>query len=422
MSDTGVGIEPGKLALIFEPFVQADSSTSRRYGGTGLGLTICHRLVTLMGGDCGVTSQLGEGSTFWFTVAVSADRVRKGDDPEPLGGVLALDDRARMEGALASSRLLLAEDNLINQKVALSMLSDAGCHIDVVETGAAAVRAVEAHRYDAILMDCQMPELNGFEATAAIRAHEIDSDRRTPIIGITAGARREDRERCMAGGMDGYLAKPVRKDVLLVAVGRAIGAGDCLQHMDSGALLGDRDRAGGSAHRSGLGPGAQHEELRTAGELAGAAGSDDAVPDGRVPNVTAVPEGAEGPAAERPDAPPRVLVVDDDEVSQDVTVLMLDHLGVRADVAGNGVEALDALVTATYDVVLMDIQMPEMDGLEASRRIRSDTKVDPQPVIIALTASGTPEEQRKFAQSGVDQYLAKPIRLELLAAALTAAG
>ena len=195
VSDTGVGIEPGKRALIFEPFVQADSSTSRRYGGTGLGLTICHRLVTLMGGDCGVTSQLGTGSTFWFTVAVSADRVRKGDDPEPLGGPLAVNDRARMEGALASSRLLLAEDNLINQKVALSMLSDAGCQIDVVETGAAAVRAVEARRYDAILMDCQMPELNGFEATAAIRAHEIDSGRRTP-----SSASRQGRAARTASG------------------------------------------------------------------------------------------------------------------------------------------------------------------------------------------------------------------------------
>ncbi len=103
-------------------------------------------------------------------------------------------------------------------------------------------------------------------------------------------------------------------------------------------------------------------------------------------------------------------------------MLMLEHLGVRADAAGSGVEALEALDRAAYDVVLMDIQMPEMDGLEASRRIRSDAKVDPQPLIIAVTASGTAEEQRKFVQAGVDQYLAKPIRLELLAAALTRAG
>jgi CheY-like chemotaxis protein len=122
-------------------------------------------------------------------------------------------------------RLLLAEDNLINQEVALAMLAGTGYRVDTVLNGAAAVDAVAGQDYDAILMDCHMPELNGYEATAAIRAHE-GSARHTPIIALTAGARREDRERCLAEGMDSYLGKPVSKDALLASVARSMAAAD----------------------------------------------------------------------------------------------------------------------------------------------------------------------------------------------------
>jgi signal transduction histidine kinase/HPt (histidine-containing phosphotransfer) domain-containing protein len=214
VSDTGAGIAADKLALIFQPFVQADSSTSRRYGGTGLGLAICGQLVALMRGECGVSSELGIGSTFWFTIRVPvADRVFVADQPAPV--------RAAPSSAPAGGRLLLAEDNLINQKVAVAMLSSVGYVVDTVGNGAEAVRAAGAHDYDAILMDCHMPELNGYEATAAIRAQE-GPRRHTPIIAMTAGARREDRERCLAEGMDSYLAKPVSKDALLALVAHSL--------------------------------------------------------------------------------------------------------------------------------------------------------------------------------------------------------
>jgi two-component system, sensor histidine kinase and response regulator len=356
VSDTGDGIDPDKLATIFQPFVQADTSTSRRYGGTGLGLAISKELVALMGGDCGVSSRLGEGSMFWFTIRVRTDgdrQVQRLPSPDPdLAGVsvLVVDDNATLrkvlteyltdfgsvvttagsgraalaalrtaategrpfalalidrtmpemdglalrdaivgdpalstrlvlmtglgrednDGADAESglsaslskpvhraelrrclrdalglqdaemprdgaapppaassgkhrlgQLLLAEDNLINQKVAVAMLSGAGYRVDTVLNGAAAVRAAAAQQYAAILMDCQMPELNGYEATAAIRLQE-GSTRHTPIIAMTAGARREDRDRCLAEGMDGYLAKPVSKDTLLALVARCV--------------------------------------------------------------------------------------------------------------------------------------------------------------------------------------------------------
>jgi two-component system, sensor histidine kinase and response regulator len=354
ISDTGIGVAPDKLGLIFQPFVQADTSTTRRYGGTGLGLAISGQLVALMGGECGVTSHVGEGSRFWFTICVhaNADEAAAGrpmPDPGLMGvralivernamqrGVLteyltawgmvvstadsgpsalttlkssalrgepipvALVDRSivgidglelknvivgdpalstrlvlipglgqgRYLGDAAESeicaslsrpvhredlrtclrvvlgldvpeeadrkaaagpsethagRLLLAEDNLINQKVAVAMLSRAGYRVDAVLDGAAAVEAAASEPYDAILMDCQMPELNGYEATAAIRARE-GSDRHTPIIALTAGARPEDRERCLAEGMDSYLSKPVSKEALLALVASSVKA------------------------------------------------------------------------------------------------------------------------------------------------------------------------------------------------------
>jgi two-component system sensor histidine kinase/response regulator len=357
VTDTGDGIAPDKLGLIFQPFVQADTSTSRKYGGTGLGLAISGQLVALMGGDCGMSSELDAGSTFWFTIRVHADAQQVASealsrDVELAGfAALVVDDNATqrevmteylgdwgmkvttaacgpaaieamrtaaflgrpfavafidrampgMDGlelidavggdplltvpvvlmiGLGEERelgeaeelgvcaflpkpvhrgelrtcarvalglevtaaapaaviaplprmsgrglILLAEDNLINQKVAVAMLSGAGYRVDTVVDGRAAVAAVDAQPYDAILMDCQMPELNGYEATAAIRAHE-GPDRHTPIIAMTAGARREDRDRCIAEGMDGYVAKPVSKDALLALVARSVKGHD----------------------------------------------------------------------------------------------------------------------------------------------------------------------------------------------------
>jgi PAS domain S-box-containing protein len=359
--DTGDGIEPEKIGVIFQPFVQADTSTSRLHGGTGLGLAITGHLVTLMGGDFGVTSCPGQGSTFWCTIPASAT---SGQDGEPasfhpdLAGLPALvvDDNASQRAVLsdylrgwgmlvtavdtaanalsalrdaagvgmpfavalldqsmpgmggvqlkdaivadASSatalvlmtdlawrydmtkpeaagfcaalskpvhennlldclhsalniadgvpsdhpvsppgtvagskvgRILLAEDNLVNQEVTVAMLSWAGYQVDTVLDGAAAVEANRARRYDLILMDCQMPELSGYEATAAIRAEE-GASRHTPIAAMTAGARSEDRELCLASGMDSYLAKPVKKDALLRFVAASIS--DWLQVSD----------------------------------------------------------------------------------------------------------------------------------------------------------------------------------------------
>jgi PAS domain S-box-containing protein len=240
VTDTGVGIAPEKQATIFDAFVQADMSTSRKYGGTGLGLAISRQLAELMGGQLGVHSELDSGSTFWFTIRVHTPSqaatsrskpVVAVDVADPAVGDVAVGSggqhRPSIPGAVDvpttrdAGRLLLAEDNLVNQKVALAMLSKAGFQVDTVLNGAEAVEAVKAERYDAILMDCQMPVLNGYEATAAIRALE-GPERHTPVIALTAGARREDRERCMAASMDHYLSKPINKVALLETVRRSL--------------------------------------------------------------------------------------------------------------------------------------------------------------------------------------------------------
>ncbi len=218
--DTGVGIRSDGIDTIFEPFVQGDTSTSRKFGGTGLGLAISAQLVALMGGVCGVTSSLGSGSTFWFTVVVQSPRSR----PTSSNTVAGTGASCLQNGSPRRGRVLLAEDNVVNEKVARAMLVSAGFEVDAVPNGAAAVAALERKTYDAVLMDCQMPELNGYEATELIRANE-GTGRNVPIIAMTAGARREDRDRCLAAGMDDYISKPVSKDALVAIVSHWLGAG-----------------------------------------------------------------------------------------------------------------------------------------------------------------------------------------------------
>jgi PAS domain S-box-containing protein len=213
VKDTGVGIPPEKQRLIFEAFTQADTSTTREYGGTGLGLTISQRLVELMGGRMWVESEVGRGSTFHFTARFGLAR---GEPTAPREVAPAAADRRRL-------RVLVAEDNLINQRLAVRLLEKAGHAVTVVETGLEAVAAVGREPFDLVLMDVQMPEMGGFEATAAIRAREKANGGHIPIVAMTAHAMKGDRERCLEAGMDDYVSKPVRADDLFDALTRVAG-------------------------------------------------------------------------------------------------------------------------------------------------------------------------------------------------------
>ncbi|MCA9550682.1 MAG: response regulator [Myxococcales bacterium] len=211
VSDTGIGMTHEQLERVFSPFVQADTSTSRRYGGTGLGLAISRRLVEAMGGVIRVKSELGKGSCFWFEVLLPVVDAPSSITVElPPAGPVA-----------PGLRILLAEDNVVNQRVAAQMLRQLEVEVDVVADGQAAIEAMKARHYDVVLMDVEMPEVDGRAATRWLRDHEhAEGEARTPVIALTAHAFLEDRDACFAAGMDDYLSKPVSKQALHDAIAR----------------------------------------------------------------------------------------------------------------------------------------------------------------------------------------------------------
>ncbi|MFN8634563.1 MAG: PAS domain S-box protein [Chloroflexota bacterium] len=224
VTDTGPGVAPDVLARLFQPFVQADGSTTRRFGGTGLGLAISKRLAHMLGGEIGVESEPGRGSTFWFTVRLAAEHGSETSAPAPPSQQVTV-ARAGDETLPDHHdvRILVAEDNIVNQKVAARMLARLGYHADLVANGREAVEALARIPYALVLMDCQMPEMDGYEATRRIRQAEAD-EWRTPIVAMTASAMQGDRDLCLAAGMDDYVAKPVRQSELAAVLERWVTA------------------------------------------------------------------------------------------------------------------------------------------------------------------------------------------------------
>jgi signal transduction histidine kinase/ActR/RegA family two-component response regulator len=211
VTDTGIGIPQAVVGKIFDAFAQADSSTTRRYGGSGLGLSICKRLVELMHGEIGVVTEVGKGSTFWFSI--------------PLVQGKATPSKMRAGGQVAAAkklRVLIAEDNSVNRVIAIKMVEKLGHSAIAVTNGVEAIDALRASRYDLVLMDCQMPELDGYEATRTIRTTRTIEQTSIPIIAMTANALQGDRERCLEAGMNEYVSKPMKTTDLRDVIDRIL--------------------------------------------------------------------------------------------------------------------------------------------------------------------------------------------------------
>jgi signal transduction histidine kinase/response regulator of citrate/malate metabolism len=367
--DTGIGIEEDVIPRLFQAFTQADESTTRRFGGTGLGLAICRRIVETMGGRVGVRSTVGKGSVFFFTVSFLKHAAEEnGDDAE----------RASLNGL----RALIIDDNETNRKVLHHQLDHWGVANLAVPDGLAALEALRAadasdNPFDVVLLDRQMPEMDGLMVAEAIRIAELSHLPRVVML-TSMGDRLNAAERARRG-LDACLIKPVKHSQLI----------HCLASLIAGMR-------------------------REAGRLAESARRRD--------SPTASPAAAPPPfLAER--GAIAILVAEDNAVNQKVAQLQLKKLGLSSDLVGDGLEALRALRQKPYSMVLMDCQMPHMDGFEATRLIRAEEAEGkatwPVPIhVIAMTANAMQGDREACLAAGMNDYISKPVALNELIAAL----
>jgi signal transduction histidine kinase/DNA-binding response OmpR family regulator/HPt (histidine-containing phosphotransfer) domain-containing protein len=342
--DTGIGIPADKLDRLFKSFSQVDASTTRQFGGTGLGLAISKRLVETHGGEIGVDSEPGIGSTFWFTV-----RLKRGE--EPVVHSLAAPER------LAGLRVLVVDDNRTNLQIVKQMLLRWGCHTLLADSAAAGMEQLYAaleqeQPIELVVLDYLMPEMDGLQFARAIRAApELGTPR---LLLLTSVAQRGDAAEIRQHGIDAYLAKPVTHSQLYNTLL---------------ALLGEP--TAGTPHI--------------------------------ITQYTPLDNSAERVRL-------RLLLVEDNEVNQQVALNMLRRAGLSADLATNGLEALEAVQQQAYDLVLMDVHMPELDGLEATRRIRALGGVYAVLPIVAMTANAMEGDRQACLSAGMNDYLAKPFK------------
>jgi signal transduction histidine kinase/DNA-binding response OmpR family regulator len=359
--DTGIGIAPEKLGLLFQEFTQADASTTRQFGGTGLGLAISKRLAELMGGNITVSSTPGEGSTFRFVLTLMTDSEAASKSPE------ARD--------LKDVHVLVVDDNEINRRVYAELLSGWGIRHEEVAGGREGLERLrralqEGDPYHMLLTDYNMPEMDG-----ELLVREMKKDktlRKTIAVMLSSSGRRGDAARCKEAGFAAYLTKPVRSsmlfDALATAWASALGG-------DSGVLITRHSVA--EAHAA-----APH--LR--------------------PEPTGEPATKELPAVWA-----RVLVVEDNVINQKVAKRLLEKLGCRVDLATNGKEAVDMVESMPFDAIFMDCQMPEMDGFQATRVIRGRQGSRERIPIIAMTAGVLDVERERCVSAGMDDFIPKPV-------------
>ena len=356
VSDTGIGIPNDRLDYIFEAFAQADASTTRRHGGTGLGLAISKQLAEMMGGQIGVEGEEGAGSTFWFTAVLE----KQPEDAQVL---------VPSPADLHSTRVLVVDTRETNRLVLKQQLLSLGCLHDEASDGNTAIEKLQAavaegDPFDIAVLNMRMREMDGETLGRRIKAEPVL--RGVALLMMTSVGRRGDVARLQQAGFSAYLSKPVTRSQLH----------DCLV-----SVLG----------------------LTTAQEVSH--------PESLVTTHS---------IAENKKRKIRILVAEDNIVNQEVALLILKKLGYRANAVANGEEAVKALESIPYDLVLMDCQMPEMDGYEATANIRGRQSTVPNPSIpiIAMTASTMEGDREKCLAAGMNDYVSKPVKPKDLADAL----
>ena len=349
VKDTGIGIPPEKMNRLFKAFSQVDSSVTRQYGGTGLGLVICKQLTEQMGGQMWVDSEVGIGTIFHFTITVPAAHI---EDDE-----LDLD-----HSLLAGKRLLIVDDNLTNCKVLNIQAKTWGMIPTTANSGEAALALLSQEPvFDLAVLDMQMPHMDGVSLAQEI--HQLPSYQDLPMVMLTSIGKGELSQVNVEQEFKALLHKPVKHIQLFNALN---------------TLLGGQRVAVHKAHP-------KHVELD---------------------------------AHQGDKHPLRILLAEDNSINQKLAIQQLKRIGYRADIVSNGLEAIEALERQAYDVVLMDMQMPEMDGITASQEIRQLLPPQQQPRIIAMTANAMQEDQERCLKAGMDDYISKPVDLEKLAFAL----
>ena len=361
--DTGIGISQEKLGLLFRKFTQADASTTRKYGGTGLGLAISKRLVELMGGTIGVISEIGEGSTFWLSL------------PLQFGPVS--DAPANPVAQLAGLRVLVVDGQKVIRDTLQAQICSWGMRGASAGTGEEALLALHSAAtqrdpYRIVIADLLIPGMDGTRLARTIKADPVLSA--AAVIMLTSVGQVSQVMRMRGSEMDASLTKPVRQAPLLNALAVVVSKRDG-NRMDS-------KPTGAARHESGA----------------------------------TLPETQPAFDPRLAESPPRVLVAEDNVVNQKVTIRMLERLGLHADVAGNGREAVEMSRMLPYDLVFMDCQMPEMDGWEATAEIRKREGLQRRISIIAMTAEALARD--RCIEAGMDDFIPKPVKFEDLAQVL----
>ncbi|HKU74335.1 MAG TPA: response regulator, partial [Pyrinomonadaceae bacterium] len=348
VSDTGIGISEAAQEKLFQPFTQADGSTTRKYGGTGLGLAISRQLVELMGGQIGLKSVIGKGSVFWFTASFEKQLEPVNTSPLDLN-------------VLAGLRVLIVDDNMTNRKILSHQLGSRGMRHVEAESGKSALALLRSaaatdEAFDLAILDLMMPGMDGFELARIIKRDP--SIAATPLVMLTSYGERGGSAAAQQLGIAAYLAKPIRQAALF----------ECLANV-----------------------------VRTP----------------HAAKILALPTKA--PAIEvKPASNKLILIAEDNVVNQKVAIRQLRKLGYRADAVANGREVLEALARIPYDLVLMDCQMPEMDGYEATAAIRRHEPAPQRTPVIAMTAHALEGDRARCIAAGMDDYVSKPVKPEEL--------